>query len=177
MNKAIFLDRDGTLNRDDGYVHEVEDFKLLPNVIKGLKLLKDNFKLFIITNQSGIGRGYYTEENFLEFNNHLVDALKQDNIRIEKTFVCPHHPDEKCDCRKPTTKHIKEAEKEFNLNLKNSYVIGDHGFDIEMGKKTGCKKIFVLTGHGKKHLNELKTKPDFIAKDLLEAAKWILNDQ
>ncbi len=177
MNKAIFLDRDGTLVHDEGYVYKIEDFKLLPNVIEALELLKDNFKLFIITNQSGIGRGYYTKEDFLKFNNHLIEELEKNNIKIEKTYMCPHLPTENCDCRKPNEKFAKEAEKDFNIDLKESYVIGDHDFDIEMGKKTGSKSILVLTGHGKKHLNELKSKPNFIAEDLLEAAEWILKNQ
>ncbi len=177
MNKSIFYDRDGTLVKDPGYVHKIEDFKLLPNVIKGLKLLKNNFKFFIITNQSGIGRKFFTKDDFNKFNNHLIDVLKGNNIIIEKTFVCPHHPEEECDCRKPNIKFIKEAEKEFNLDLKNSWVIGDHPHDIGMGKNAGCKTIYVLTGHGQKHLNELKLKPDFTAGDLLEASKFILNNK
>lgn len=177
MNKAIFLDRDGTLVDDPGYVHKIEDFKLLPNVIEGLKLLKSNFKFFIITNQSGIRRGYYTEEDFLKFNNHLIKEFEKNNIKIEKTFMCPHTQEDNCDCRKPSEKFLKQAGKEYNIDFKKSYVIGDHEFDIEMGQKVDCKKIFVLTGHGKKHVNELKIKPDFIAQDLLEGVKYILNNQ
>jgi len=176
MNKAIFFDRDGTLVDDPGYVHKIEDFKLLPKTIEALKNLKD-FKFFIITNQSGIGRGYYTINDFEKFNKHLIKVLKEDNINIEETFVCPHHPDEVCDCRKPNIKFIKEAEKRFDLDLKKSWVIGDHPHDIELGKNAGCKTVYVLTGHGKKHVNDLKIKPDFIAQDLLEAAKYILNNQ
>jgi len=176
MNKAIFLDRDGTINHDNGYVHKLEDFKLLPKTIEALKNLKD-FKFFIITNQSGIGRKFFTKNDFNKFNSHLIDVLKENSIIIEKTFVCPHHPDEECDCRKPNIKFIKEIEKEFNIDLKNSWVIGDHPHDIEMGKSAGCKTIYVLTGHGKKHQNDLKIKPDYTTENLYEASKIIIKNE
>ncbi|MBW2984842.1 HAD family hydrolase [Candidatus Woesearchaeota archaeon] len=174
MNKAVFLDRDGVLNEDPGYVHKVEHFKLFPGVIEGLKLLKD-FKLIIITNQSGIGRGYYSEDDFHNFNNHLVDELKKCGIKIEKTYYCPHHPDDKCDCRKPSIKLLNKAVDEFNIDLKESWVIGDHPHDIKMGKTAGCKAIYMLTGHGKKHKAELvDIKPDLVTESFLEAVKFII---
>lgn len=174
MNKAIFIDRDGTLNEDPGYVHKIEDFKLLPGVVEALNLLKNDFKFVIISNQSGIGRGYYKEKDFHKFNNKLVEELKKQNIIIEKTYFCPHTPEENCSCRKPSITFIKQAEKEFNLNLKESFVIGDHPHDIELGKNANCKTIYLLTGHGKRHKKEIKDKPDFIADNLLEAARWII---
>ena len=146
MNKAIFLDRDGTLVEDFGFVYKIEDFKLLPNVIEALELLKDKFKFFIITNQSGIGRGIYTKEDFEKFNNYLINVLKENNIIIEKTFVCPHRPEEGCDCRKPNIKFIKGAKKEFGIDLKNSWVVGDHPHDIKMGKNAGCSEGHVGVG-------------------------------
>lgn len=177
MDKAIILDRDGTLVEDTEYIHKIKDFKLIDKVIDALKLLKDNFKFFIVTNQSGIGRGFFTSEDFEKFNNHLISIFKKNDIAIEKTYVCPHNPEDKCSCRKPSAKFIKEAEKEFNLDLKNSWVIGDLPKDIEMGKNAGCKTIYVLTGHGKDHINNIKNiKPEFIAENIYEAAK-IINAQ
>lgn len=172
MNKAVFLDRDGVINEDPGYVHKIDDFKFINNAIEGLKLLKD-FKLILITNQSGVGRGYYTKRDFLKFNSHLINELLKNKIKIEKTYYCLHHPDESCNCRKPSIKHIEEAKKEFNIDLGQSYVVGDHLHDIEMGKKAGCKTVFVLTGHGKKHKETIKA--DFIAQDLYGAAQWIIS--
>ncbi len=175
-NKVVFLDRDGVLNDDPGYVHKIEHFKLLPGVIEGLKLLKERgFKLIIITNQSGIGRGYYTEEDFHKFNSHLVKELFANGIKIEETFFCPHHPDEKCDCRKPSTRFIDESASKYDIDLKKSWVIGDHPHDIKMGKLAGCKTIYMLSGHGVKHRGELgNIKPELIAEHFLDAAKFIL---
>ena len=177
MNKAIFLDRDGTLNEDEGYVHKVEDYKLLPGVIEALRMLKDKFLFFIITNQSGVGRGYYKLEDVHKFNEVMLEEFKQEGIKIEEIFICPHHPDKDCGCRKPNEKFIRQAEKEHNVDLKKSYMIGDHGHDVELGLNVGAKGIYLLTGHGEKHFHKIKVKPDLIAKDLLEAAKWIIKNE
>ncbi len=171
MTKAVFLDRDGVIVEDVGYHYKIEDFKLIPNAVEGLKLLKD-FKLFFVTNQSGIGRGYYTIKDFKNFNNHLIKELKKHGIKIDKTYYCPHTPDDNCDCRKPKTKLIKDAEKEFGIDLKKSFVIGDRKKDIEMGKNAGCKTILVLTG---KEKSGDGINADYTAKDLVDAAKWVLN--
>jgi len=175
MNKAIFYDRDGVLNEDTNYPYKIEDFILLPNVIEALTLLKDQFKFVIITNQSGIGRGYFTMDDFNNFNNHLLNILSKHNIKFEKTYVCPHTKEDNCDCRKPKTTFIKQAEKEFNIDLEQSFLIGDHPHDIQLGKDAGIKTILMLTGHGLKHKEEIQEKPDFIAHNLLEAAQWIMN--
>jgi histidinol-phosphate phosphatase family protein len=180
MNKAIILDRDGTLVDDPGYVHKVEDFKLLPGVVEGLKKLSKEFVFVIITNQSGIGRGIHTEEDMDKFNEKLINELKKENIEIKKVYHCPHTPEEACDCRKPNTKYIGQASKEFNIDIRQSWVIGDHPHDIKMGVNSGCKAIYLLTGHGKKHFDDLEKnsiKSNFIAKDFLEAANFIAENK
>ena len=181
MDKAIYLDRDGTLNDDPNYyIYKIEDFKLLSGVIDGLKLLSKDFIFFIITNQSGIGLGKYTEEDMHKFNGKLKDELKKEGIEIKETYYCPHEKDAGCNCRKPNTKFIKEAEKEFDIDTKKSWVIGDHPHDIDMGQRAGCKNIYVLTGHGKKHFNDLEKnsiKTDFIAEDFLKGAQFIMKNK
>lgn len=174
MKRAVFIDRDGCIVEDAGFVHKIEDFVLVQNAVEGLKLLK-NYRLFIITNQSGIGRGHYKLDDFLKFNNHLINTLKKHNIKIEKTYYCPHKPEDNCECRKPKTKFLKEAEKKYGIDLKKSYVIGDKKADVELGRNASCKSILVMTGDGKKTIKEIK--PDFIAKGLLEAARWIVKCQ
>ncbi|MBI2661413.1 HAD family hydrolase [Candidatus Woesearchaeota archaeon] len=180
MNRAIFLDRDGTLNHDDGYTYKVEHFKLLPGVIEGLKLLKNDFIFFIVTNQSGVARGYYGIEDVHKFNNVLLKLLKDNGILIKEVYICPHHPDDRCDCRKPGTKFASEAKAKYNIDMKNSWVIGDHPWDVEMGIRAGCRTIYLLTGHGGKHRAELeknKINPEFIAENLLEAARIIIKEK
>jgi len=176
MVKCVFLDRDGTLVLDSGYVHKVEDFQLLSGVIEGLKKLSKDFIFIVITNQSGIGRGIYKEEDMHKFNEKLINELKKEDIEIKKIYFCPHAPEENCDCRKPNIKSIKEAEKEFDINLQESWVIGDHPCDMEMGKSAGCKVIYLLTGHGKKHLEDMKNlNPDFTANNFSEAVEFIID--
>ncbi len=174
MNKAVFLDLDGTLVESYGWEHKIENFKLLPKVIEGLKILSDKFIFIIVSNQSGIARGFCTKENIENFNNKLLNELNKNNIHISKTYFCPHHPDDNCECRKPKLGMINKAVKEFNLDLKNSYFIGDKTSDIKCGENAGCKTILVKTGSaGKDRLYEVK--PNFIAENLFEAAKIILN--
>ncbi len=174
--RAVILDRDGTLNEDKGYVHKIEDFKLLFGVVEGLKLLQEKYLLFIITNQAGIGRGYYTVKDFHKFNNYILESLKNQGIKIEKTYFCPHTDKDGCDCRKPKTKFIDIIVKDYEIDLKNSWVIGDHPSDIELGINAGTRTIFLFTGHGSSHADELrkkKIKPTFMAQDFLTAAKII----
>ena len=174
MNKAIFLDRDGVLNDDPGYVHKIKDFKFLPHVVESLKRLNE-YEFFIISNQSGIGRGYYSEKDYHVFNDHLVNELKKQGVIIEKSFYCPHHPDVSCDCRKPSPKFIKEASDEYDIDLNQSYMIGDHASDIGAGHNAGCKTIYLLSGHGVKHLDEArKEKPGYVAANIKQAADFIL---
>lgn len=174
MTRIIFLDRDGTINKDDGYTHKIGDAQLLPNTIKGLQSLQtQGFKLIIVTNQSGIGRGFYTEEQMHKFNNHLLDELKRNNINIEAVLFCPHAPHDGCDCRKPKTKLI-EPYFTPNLDKNNSYVIGDRSSDIELAKNAGLKSVLVTTGISETQ-PEPNSKPTFIAKDLLDAANKIQN--
>ena len=177
--KAIFLDRDGTLNHDDGYTYRTEDFKLIEGAIEALKLLQKDYVFFIVTNQSGVGRGLFTIGDVHKFNNKMLKEFKKNGIKIEKKNICPHAPNEDCECRKPSAKFAREAAKEYNIDLKKSWAIGDHPSDVKMGNNAGCRSIYLLTGHGETHSAELKersAKPDFVCKDIFEAAETILKN-
>jgi len=164
-NKAVFFDRDGTLCTDVGYLNKLEDLEIFEE-IGDLKLLKEKgFKLIGVSNQSGIARGIVKEEFTMMVNKLFIEQYGFDDF-----YYCPHHPDERCSCRKPEPEMILKARSEHNIDLRNSYVIGDKDLDILLARATGAKGVFVLTGQGRESANA-----DYIAKDLKEAVKWILS--
>jgi len=175
---CVFLDRDGVINEElYDYIKKKEDFRLIKDSAKAIRLLNENKVLVIvISNQGGIGRGLYSEDTLKEINSKMVEELKKEGARLDAIYYCPHHPDDKCRCRKPEIGMFKEASKHFNLNLKKCWMIGDKMIDISSGKKAGCKTILVLTGYGKRMLEDMENwndKPDFIANNLHQAVNLI----
>lgn len=173
-NKAVILDRDGVINVDKGYVHRMEDFELLPRVIDALKLLPEDFKLIIITNQSGIARELYTREQYLELTRVMRELFTKKGIRLDRVYHCPHLPSDNCGCRKPATVLLERAVKEFNLNPKKCFVIGDKTSDIKMGEAKGCRTILVKTGFGGRD-EKYPISPEYVAQDLYDAICYILS--
>lgn len=179
-NKAIFLDRDGVINIDKGYVHKIEDFKFYPGVFEALKKLQDaDYKLLIVTNQSGIALDYYTEEDFFRLTDYMLSEFSKRGIKIDKVYYCPHHENGtnpkytmKCDCRKPESGMIKQGIEEFNIDPSKSFLVGDKENDIKAAHKEGIKAILVKTGHGMKYVDN--TEADYIAEDLLDAVSRII---
>ena len=179
--RAVFLDRDGTINEEVGYLNDLSRLKLLPRVWEGLKLLKQKgFKLIVITNQSGVARGYFPKELVYQTNKLIQKRLSKKGVILDDFFICFHLPDEGCDCRKPKPGMIFEAARKHNVDLRSSYMVGDKLIDIETGKNAGLKTVLVLTGYGKGELKYMipkkKIYPDFIAENLIEAAKIIIKD-
>ena len=178
-SRVVFLDRDGTIIEDKVFLGNPDGIVFFPGAFEAIKILKKlGYKIVVISNQSGIGRGILTEKMVNEVNECFLRSLKEKEAPVDALYFCPHHPDDNCDCRKPKTGMIKKAATELKLDLKDAVVIGDHLCDIELGKNIGAKTVLVLTGHGKKELDESENagiKPDFVAKDLLEAANWIKN--
>jgi histidinol-phosphate phosphatase family protein len=171
--RFVFVDRDGTVIEDRGFVHRVEDYAPLPGAADALRRLQAaGFAIAIITNQSGIGRGRFSEADFERFQGHLIQDLANQGVRIEATYHCPHRPEEGCDCRKPGTALLQRAERELGARLEESFVIGDKPEDVEMALRAGCRPIYVLTGYGAERQAELE--PDVpVAGDLREAAEQI----
>lgn len=172
MYSAVFLDRDGTINEDVGDFCSPEKLIFIPGAIEAMKILQKKFLLFIITNQSGIAKGIFSEDKFLWFNDYFNKILIHQDIMIKRIYCCPHMKEDDCICRKPHPYFIIQAKKDYNVDLKNSYVIGDHPHDVEMAYNAKAHSIYLLSGHGKKHRAELLVKSDFIANDLYEAAVW-----
>ena len=172
-NKAVFLDRDGTIARDVHYCRRVEDFELLPTIPEAIKLLSaNNFKVIVITNQSGIARRYFTEETLARIHKKMDEELAEHGSRLDAIYYCPHHPDDGCECRKPKTALFLQAAKELHIDPSRSFAIGDMQMDIDAGKALGCKTVLVATGP--QGASSIVDPPDYGAHSLLEAAKWIL---
>lgn len=167
------MDRDGVIIEEKNYLSDARKIKILQKVPQAIKLLnQNNFLVIIISNQSGVGRGFFTKEKVEKINTRLINLLSKKGAKIDKVYFCPHTEEDKCQCRKPAPQMIYNAVKEFNIDLKKSYVIGDKPCDIEVGKKCKCKTILVRTGYGQKYESQLS--PDYVADNLLEAVEWIM---
>jgi D,D-heptose 1,7-bisphosphate phosphatase len=171
MNKAIFLDRDGTLIKEKNYLHQPKEIRLEKNVIPALKLLqKFNYLLIIITNQSGIGRGFFSLDQFIAVQNALLHRLKTYHITITDYFYCPHTPEAHCHCRKPQPGLLLDAIKKYQISPSSSFLIGDKLSDIEAGLNAHIKSILVSTGYGKNEQQNMSSlKINYVATDLLDA--------
>lgn len=170
MNKAIFLDRDWTINLDNNYVYKIEDLVILDWVREWLDILKKLwYKFIIITNQSWIWRWYYTIEETNSFNKELEKRI---GIKFDDIFICPHLESDNCDCRKPKIWNILKAKEKFWLNLEKSYFIWDKDSDIECWKKAWCKTILIKSNQYKN-----KIKADLEVKNLFEFAKILINNK
>ncbi len=181
--KAVFLDRDGTINEDTDYVHKPEDFHLLAGVLEALKLLTEKgVKTYIITNQAGIARGYYTEDDFKNLTEYMTELFLKEGIRIDGVFYCPHHPEgkleeyrAKCSCRKPATGMLDKVIAKNRFLPNEMVLIGDKNTDIETGRKLNMKKTYLVeTGYGLKE--KADTKADMVVPNLLAAVNDILEN-
>lgn len=168
---AVFVDRDGTICAHVEYLHEKEKFTLLPNAMEGLKAFQDaGYYIIVVTNQPGIGLGYFTKEDFFAVNRELLISASRAGVAIDKIYFCPHSKSENCRCRKPETGMLQQAVSELDIDRERSIVIGDMTSDIELGRRFGCRSVLVATGRGGKD-NLYDVAPDVVADDLLHAAR------
>jgi D-glycero-D-manno-heptose 1,7-bisphosphate phosphatase len=136
--KVVFLDRDGVINEDHGYIYKIEDFKFTSWIFDFLKeKQKEGFEFIVVTNQSGIGRGYYTQKDFKKLSSWMVKEFEKQNIKILKIYHCPHKPNENCNCRKPKTGMIEQACNDFDIDLENSIMVGDKDSDMQLAVNAG----------------------------------------
>lgn len=180
MRRAVFLDRDGTINVEKDYLYLVQDFEFIPGATEAIKLLNDaGYFLVVVTNQSGIARGYYTEEDVELLHRHINAELNKFGARIDIWLFCPHHPDGRgsyalpCDCRKPLPGMLTEAARRYDIDLGSSIMIGDKIADIGAGKAAGCRTILVRTGYGADQENFVSQTTE-VYDDLLAATKSLM---
>jgi len=189
MRPAVFIDRDGTINEQRGYINHTSRFVLLPSVGEAISLLNKNNHIVVVTsNQSGVARGYFPIQLVKEIHKLMEQKLAKDNAHVDGIYFCPHHPDgvvpeysRECSCRKPDVGLIKQAEVELDIDMETSYVIGDCLVDIEFAHNANLPGILVLTGYGKGELKysmpHKSITPAYVAEDLLNAVKWILKQE
>jgi D-glycero-D-manno-heptose 1,7-bisphosphate phosphatase len=177
MVRAVFLDRDGTIIEDSGYVGEIGRVKFLPRVGAAIKLLNENkFKVIITTNQAGVARGYFDEAAVRRVNSYVREKLAEEGAFVDRVYYCPHHVEgvieeyrRECSCRKPNTGMIEMAVRDLGVDVGASFAIGDKESDVEAGRRAGCRTI-LLAGAGR----GVPVSADYIAPDLYRAVKWLI---
>lgn len=180
LRKAVFLDRDGTINIDPGYIKNPDDLKLIDGAARALRKLQDaGFALVVVTNQSGVGRGYFSENDLRAVHARLDELLAAEGVKINYYSVCIHRPEAQCDCRKPLPKLLTEGGFALGLDPELSFMVGDKILDLGAGRNAGCRSsVLVRTGWGEDSLTKLVPgQADFVAKALPEAVEWILSQE
>lgn len=184
MNKAIFLDRDGTINIEKDYIYKCEDLVFEEGSVEALKTFKNlGYILIVVSNQSGIARGYFTEEDLKAFNNNMNEKLKEKSVEITEFYCCPHHPDglaeykKVCDCRKPNNKMLEDAIKKYNIDREKSYMIGDKVSDIGAGLKSKLKTVLVKTGYGLKDMEKIDKNETLVCENLKDFSEILKREK
>lgn len=175
-NRAVFLDRDGVINVEKGYLHRVEELEFIPGAAEAIRLLKEaGYLVVVVTNQSGVARGYYSLGDVAILHRHMERELAARGAVVDAWYVCPHHPDHggPCSCRKPLPGMLLQAAADHRIDLAGSYLVGDKSSDLEAGLAAGCRAILVGTGYGAESAGQV---PDGVPQfpDLLEAARAIV---
>ncbi|MBI5970735.1 MAG: HAD family hydrolase [Deltaproteobacteria bacterium] len=179
MPFSVFIDRDGTLNDDSGYVGNPSGVVLIEGAAAAIKRLnKAGVKAVVVSNQSGVARGKFTLQDAEAVNKKLIELLAAEGARLDGIYFCPHHPDDGCGCRKPKTGLVVKAAKELGLDVGRSYVVGDKASDIELARNLGpsVKAALVLTGSGEAERGRLSFQPEFTASDIFQAIEWLIAD-
>jgi D-glycero-D-manno-heptose 1,7-bisphosphate phosphatase len=183
MQRAVFIDRDGTINEERDYLFRTEDFDFIPGVPKAIRLLNEaGFLVIVVTNQSGVARGYYTEEDVHLLHRHIARQLEKSGARVDAWYYCPHHPAGRgsyalpCRCRKPLPGMLLEAARRFDIDLESSVMVGDKLVDLEAGAAAGCRSVLVRTGYGSQEESRARVAIE-VFDDLLSAAESLAAGQ
>jgi len=187
LKRAVFLDRDGTINKEVGYLDDPERFELLPGVGKAIaRLNRAGLPVVVVSNQSGVARGYFSIDILTAMDWKMADLLAREGAFLEGVYYCPHHPEaelveyrRECKCRKPKPGLIQMASDDLDLSPADSFVIGDRLADVQAGQALGARSILVLSGYGRAELRKLEasgeTRPGHVARDLAAAVDWVLD--
>ncbi len=176
--RFVILDRDGTLIVERNYLSTPDEVELLPGAAAGLRRFKElGWGRLVVTNQSGIGRGYFTSDTVHAIHARMTALLAQAGAEIDSIYVCPHTPEDHCDCRKPQTGLVLEAAADWGFKAADCVYIGDKACDIDLGRALGGLTILVLTGYGREHFENGRTQPDFVVRDLNEAVEVALTSE
>ncbi|MBN1421684.1 MAG: HAD family hydrolase [Planctomycetes bacterium] len=174
MRRAVFLDRDGTITHEGDWGAKAKAPRMIPGAAEALRRLRDaGFLLFVVTNQSGVARGYYTEDDVRAYHRRMEEIFAEAGVRFEEIAYCPHMPEAGCACRKPGTRFLAEAAARHGIDLARSFIVGDQTTDVELGARNGCTTILVRTGFGGDD-GKLEATPDYVVADIAEAAEKIL---
>lgn len=174
---VVFLDRDGTINEDVGYLSDPDGLVLIPGSAGAVRRLNEaGVTVVVVSNQSGVGRGYYTDTDVEAVNRRLVLLLGEAGASVDALYWCNHHPDQGCECRKPGTGLVARAVRELQIDAVGSYVVGDKVSDLELAANIGAKGVLVLTGKGAAEAEKLSSPAAFVARDLKEAVDWVLDE-
>jgi D-glycero-D-manno-heptose 1,7-bisphosphate phosphatase len=178
---AVFLDRDGTVTEEVGYLNHVSRFRLLAGVGEAIgRLNQASVPVIVVTNQSGVGRGYFPEQLVRDVHERLKMELLKVGARLDAVYYCPHVSADECNCRKPRTGMLEQAARELRLDLKSSFVVGDRHSDVELAHRVGARSILVRTGYGEGelawHVKNWPRQPEVVAADLFDAVNWILKE-
>ncbi|MBU2537709.1 MAG: D-glycero-beta-D-manno-heptose 1,7-bisphosphate 7-phosphatase [Proteobacteria bacterium] len=188
MRPAVFLDRDGTINEQMGYINHISRFVMLPRAAAAIRLLNDQgIPVVVVSNQSGLARGYFPESLIGEVHAKMTEALAQEGAHVDGIYICPHHPEAKeerfrlaCDCRKPKPGMFHKAAADLGLDLDRSYVVGDRWSDLKAAAAVRAKGVLVLTGYGRGDFEYIgpvqSVQPTYVAEDLYAAVQWIVQD-
>ena len=179
---GVFLDRDGTIAEEVGYLNHASRFRMFPFAADAIRRLNAaGLPVIVVTNQSGVGRGYFPESLVHTVNNLMTQELEKASAKLDSIYYCPHISAEKCACRKPNTGMLERAAREHSLDLRRSFVVGDRHGDVELARNAHARSVLVRTGYGEGelawHAAKWPVQPDFVAADLAEAADWILRHQ
>ena len=182
VRPAVFLDRDGTIAEEVGYLNHASRFRMFPFVPVAIQRLNEaGLPVIVVTNQSGVGRGYFPESLVHTVNELMTQQLAEAGAKLDAIYYCPHISAEDCNCRKPKTGMLDRAARELVLDLQRSFVVGDRLGDVQLARNARARSILVRTGYGEGelawHAAKWPVQPDFVAADLTEAADWILRQQ